>query len=126
MGSESKVLITEAPMNPKQNKEKMCSMAFETFEFQAFYVSIQAVLSLYSSGRTTGVVFDSGDGVSHTVPLFEGYTIPHAIKRVNLAGRKLTKYMVDLLTEIGMNLTSHGDVEIAKKIKQDCCVVSLD
>merc|ERR1712139_389997 len=106
MGSESKVLITEAPMNPKQNKEKMCSMAFETFEFQAFYVSIQAVLSLYASGRTTGVVFDSGDGVSHTVPIYEGYSIPHAVLRLDLAGRDLTEWMVKLLTERGHSFTT--------------------
>ena len=52
---------------------------FETFNVPAFYLSIQAVLSLYSSGKTTGVVLDSGDGVTHTVPIYEGYSISHAI-----------------------------------------------
>lgn len=52
---------------------------FETFRVPAFYLSIQAVLSLYSSGRTTGLVLDAGDGVTHTVPIFEGYSLPHAI-----------------------------------------------
>jgi len=71
--SEHNILMTEAPLNPKVNREKMVEIMFETFNVQGFYIAIQAVLSLYSNGRTTGVVCDSGDGVSHTVPVFEGF-----------------------------------------------------
>jgi len=120
------VLLTEAPMNPKENREKMTQIMFETFSARRFYVAIQAVLSLYASGRTTGVVVDCGDGVSHTVPIYEGYSMPHAIQRINLAGRDLTDYICKILTESKINLHTSAERESAKKIKEDLCYISMN
>jgi len=97
---------------------------FETFEVPNFYVAIQAVLSLYASGRTTGIVVDSGDGVTHTVPIYEGYSLPHAIKRIDLAGRDLTEWMVKLIGELGTNFASSAEKEIVRDIKEKLCYVS--
>ena len=128
--SEHNVLLTEAPGNPRANREKMVELMFDTFQVQGLYVAIQAVLSLYANGRTTGIVCDSGDGVTHTVPVYEGFCIPHAVKKNFIAGRAITSHLNELLIKDNIADPSSGAStawkQIVRTIKEDCCYVALD
>merc|ERR1711879_449502 len=104
----------------------MTQIMFETFSVQSFYVAIQAVLALYSSGRTTGVVFDSGDGVSHTVPIYEGYCLPHAVTRLDMAGHDLTENLMRILVERGYSFTTSAEKEIVRDIKEKLAYVAIN
>ncbi|KAL0071977.1 Centractin [Marasmius tenuissimus] len=126
LSEEHPVLLTEAPLNPRSNRDIAAQIFFDTFNVPALYTSVQAVLSLYSSGRTTGIVLDSGDGVTHAVPVFEGFSMPHAIRRVDVAGRDVTEYLQLLLRKSGHHLHTTAEREIVRTIKEKCCYVSLN
>jgi actin-related protein len=112
------------PLNSKSDKEKTTEVMFETFNVPSLYISISAVLALYSSGRTTGIVVDSGAGVTNTVPIYEGYALPHAIKTMNFAGQDLTKYLLRQLTEAGNNFSKTNEFEIVRDIKEKFCYIA--
>ncbi|KZO93513.1 actin-like protein [Calocera viscosa TUFC12733] len=126
LSEEHPVLLTEAPLNPRRNREIAAQIFFETFNVPAFFTSVQAVLALYASGRTTGIVLDSGDGVTHVVPVFEGFSMPHAIQRVDIAGRDVTEYLQVLLRKSGHYLHTTAEVEVVRAIKEKCCYVALN
>ncbi|KAK9474982.1 actin-related protein [Dipodascopsis tothii] len=124
---EHPVLLTEAPLNPRANRDTAAEVFFETFNVPALFTSIQAVLSLYSSGRATALVLDSGDGVSHTVPIYEGFAITSGIRRVDLAGRDVTEHLALLLRKGGgAVLNTSAEREIVRAIKERHCYVSAD
>jgi len=120
------VLLTEAPLNPRPNRLKAAEIFFETFNVPALYVQVQAILSLYASGRTTGVVLDSGDGVTNAVPVYEGFILPHAVTRIDVAGRDITEYLQLLLRKAGHNFHTSAELEVVKDIKERICFVAFN
>ncbi|XP_045562809.1 beta-centractin isoform X1 [Salmo salar] len=123
---EHPVLLTEAPLNPSKNRERAAEVFFETFNVPALFISMQAVLSLYATGRTTGVVLDAGDGVTHAVPIYEGFAIPHSIMRVDIAGRDVSRYLRLLLRKEGYDFHTSAEFEVVRTIKERACYLSLN
>jgi len=126
LAEEHPALITEPPLNPRNNRVKLAEVFFETFNVPSLFISMQAVLSVYASGRTTGVVLDSGDGVTHVVPLYEGFALPHSIRRVDLAGRDVTRQLQLLLRKAGHSFVTSAELQIVQQIKEQHCRVAFD
>mmetsp|Transcript_13433 Transcript_13433/g.22419 ORF Transcript_13433/g.22419 Transcript_13433/m.22419 type:complete len:389 (+) Transcript_13433:91-1257(+) len=126
VSEDHSVLLTEAPLNPFSNREKSAEIFFEVLHVPALFCSIQAILSLYASGRTTGIVLDSGDGVTHVVPVYEGFALPHAIKRMDVAGRNITNYLQLLLRRSGRVFHTSSEFEVVRQIKESCCVFAFN
>jgi actin-related protein len=121
------ILLTEPPLNPMYNRDTMTRVMFETFRVPAMFVSLQAVLSLYALGKVTGVVVDSGYEVTHVVPIYQGYYLPHAVLRADIGGRDLTDYMAKLLkTRRGYSFTTTRELEVVRGIKEGLAYVALD
>jgi len=123
------VLLAETLLNPKDKlpwREKAAEMLFETFNVPAMHMTLQPVLAMYASGRTSGIVVDCGDGVTQMVPIYECYMLPQASTRINLAGTDVTSHMKALMAEKGNYRTSSIDVEIVRDMKEKTCFVALD
>lgn len=123
---EYPILWTEPPLNPTTQRKAMTQIMFEVFNSPAMYVANQAALSLFASTHVTGIVLDSGHTVSYTVPIYEGYSLPHAIMRLDLARVDLTDYLMKVLTEGANFSTNKVEKEIVKDTKERMCYVALD
>jgi actin-related protein 3 len=122
-------MLTEPPLNAPENREYTAEIMFETFNVPGLYIAVQAVLALaasWTSKKTTssqdiftGTVIDSGDGVTHVIPVVEGYAIGSAIKHIPLAGRDVTHFVQQLLRDrVDLNLAPEMTLEAARRIKE--------
>eukprot|EP01083_Nonionella_stella_P051721 137324_1 len=123
---EESVFLSEAALNPKANRERSAEILFETFNINSLSMCSQSILALYSSGRTTGIVVESGESVTNCVPIYEGCSVPQAISRLDLGGRDVTDYLVKLLNERGHTFVTVAEREIVRQIKENMCYVSPD
>ncbi|XP_048513824.1 actin-related protein 2 isoform X2 [Athalia rosae] len=123
---ECKVLLTEPPMNPTKNREKMIEVMFEKYNFTGTYIAIQAVLTLYAQGLLSGVVVDSGDGVTHICPVYEEFALPHLTRRLDIAGRDITRYLIKLLLLRGYAFNHSADFETVRMMKEKLCYIGYN
>ncbi|KAJ1443188.1 Actin family [Sesbania bispinosa] len=120
------VMLTEVPLNPKANREKMTQIMFETFTTPSIYISFSALHILYASGRTTGIVMDSGGGMSCVVPVYNGQPIPYATQRLDLAGGDITDFLMKILNKRGYSFNTSAEREIIRDMKEKLAYIALD
>ena len=124
--SDRKIIVTEAPLNPLDNKKKIFEILFEKIGVGAINIEPQAKCSLFAEGIDTGIVLDSGDGVTHCIPVSDGAILKHCIERMDIAGRHITEYLVRLLQKKGYAFNSSADFEFVRELKEKYCFISND
>lgn len=143
--SNCRILLTEPPLNPINNRKKMFEMMFEKYKFHSTYIAIQAVLTLYAQGLMTGVVVDIGDGVTHICPVYQGFALPHLTRRLDVAGREVTRYLIkvqlvwhavrlanmqiyflQLLLLRGYAFNHTADFETVRMLKEKMCYIAYN
>jgi centractin len=122
---EHPVLMTEAPLNSRRNRDQMAEVYFESIRAPALFFTPPSVLSLYASGRTTGVVLDVGEGVTHAVPVYEGFALSHSVSRSDVAGRDVTRQLqLQLRRSAGLSFTTTAESELVNTIKEETCYLT--
>ncbi|EDO08642.1 actin family protein [Babesia bovis T2Bo] len=116
------LLLSEPPLNPKLHREKCAQLLFEAFEVPGLFICPSSLMALYGSGKTSGLVVDVGEGVSHAVPVLEGTPLPHAVQRLDIGGSDLTSFLVSKIPELNPSL--YQSRIIANDIKSACCYMA--
>lgn len=124
--ADQPLLITESPLNSKKSKENTMEIFFESFKVPSFYTFPQAVLALYATGLTTGVIVDSGEGTTHIAVVYDGYSIQHSVVEIDLSGKHITDYLYKHLNSGEQNGKLAVEMEVVREIKEKLCYVASD
>lgn len=124
--SKHPLLITEHPLTPRDQREELIKVLFETFNVPCLFFGNQSVLSLYASGRNTGVVLDAGESVTSITPIYEGYSFPHTTTKNCITGRDINYYLHRILYPLGLTSMSSTGEEIVCRIKEKHAYVAYD
>lgn len=118
---EHPILVTEPILNPYENREKIASVLFDNLGVPALFVASQPILSLFSTSSTTGVILESGEGVTQSCVVYEGYSIPCSYERYNYGGADVTEYLKYLLKKRGYNFYNSTEFRLVNEIKENSC-----
>lgn len=125
--AEHNIMITDAIMSPTNHRQKIGEIMFEKFNIPGLYIAFSSLLSLYSVGKSNGIVVDSGEGVTQIVPCLDCFPINNGLIRLDLGGKDLTEFMIRLLVmETGKFFSTSNEKEIVKAIKEKVCYTALD
>ena len=124
--SDKKIILTEAPLNPIENKQKILEILFEKLGVGFVNIEPQAKCTLFAEGIDTGIVLDSGDGVTHCIPVSDGNILKNSIERMDIAGRNITEYLCRLLQKKGYAFNSSADFDFVRELKEKYCFISSD
>ena len=116
------LLMTDSPFAEKSDRQRMADLMFEKFRVKSLQIMNTAALSMYSSGRVTGLICESGEATTYTVPIFEGFALPHAYMKLDIAGQDVTQRLVDQLEESGLKVKGHR--EHIRSLKEQMCSIS--
>ena len=120
------MILTDIPSNAPENREKIVQRMFEKLNVPGLYISMTSVLAIYDAGRTSGMAVDSGQEITNFVPVYEGFAFPNAISKTEIGGKKLTKYLKQLLIDKKYNINTDAKELKINEIKEKYCRVSYD
>ena len=118
---EHPVLITEPLLNPYTNREKIAYSLMDNLGVPALFFASQPILSLFSTSNTSGTVLESGEGVTQSCVIYEGYSIPSSYERYNYGGGDVTEYLKNLLKKRGYHFYNSTEYRLVKDIKENSC-----
>jgi actin, other eukaryote len=124
--NQSKILVIEPPLNKRAYREKVTEVMFETFNCSGFYLANSSVMSLFATGRTTGIVIESGLNETNVVPIYEGYALPQATLKLPIGGEEITNFLITNLKNSGIDLPYSKEFEVAQELKEKHCYMSTD
>ena len=116
------ILLTEPLQNPIYNRENISHILFENFSINKIFFASQPILSLYSTSNTTGVILESGEGVTQSCVIYEGFAIPNSFQRCDYGGANVTNYFDDILKKMGFFFETSAEKLLIKEIKEKYCM----
>jgi len=123
---EHPILVTEPILNPKTNRENIAKVLFDKLGASTIFFASQPILSLFSTSQMTGVILESGAGVTQTCAIYEGYSIPVSYERYNYGGKDVTEYLKNMLKMRGYYFYNSSEIKFVNEIKEKMCYLEAN